>query len=152
MAAPNQPGPVTVVMGPGFEIEPQRAPGPMWLLESADRSRVGVVVASKTLRNVWVRSADQLTSVNQRKRKPNPLRNEAALIRVSLRSQLEHEVTWELSRVQMNVPYGTPLTAPHITTGGLCRWKAINKEGRHVGLDFYDLLIEGDCAPSKVVP
>jgi hypothetical protein len=22
-------------------------------------------------------------------------------------------------------------------------WKAINKEGRHVGLDFYDLLIEG---------
>jgi hypothetical protein len=21
-------------------------------------------------------------------------------------------------------------------------WKAINKEGRHVGLDFYDLLIE----------
>ncbi len=46
----------------------------------------------------------------------------------------------------MNVPYGTPLTAPHITTGGLCRWKAINKEGRHVGLDFYDLLIEGDRA------
>jgi hypothetical protein len=28
-------------------------------------------------------------------------------------------------------------------TGGLCKWKAINKEGRHVGLDFYDLLIEG---------
>ena len=53
MAAPNQPGPVTVVMGPGFEIEPQRAPGPMWPLESADRSRVGVVVASKTLRNAW---------------------------------------------------------------------------------------------------
>jgi hypothetical protein len=25
----------------------------MWLLESADRSRVGVVVASQTLRNVW---------------------------------------------------------------------------------------------------
>jgi hypothetical protein len=31
---------------------------------------------------------------------------------------------------------------PRVTTGGLCRWKAINKEGRHVGLDFYDLLIE----------
>ena len=43
----------------------------------------------------------------------------------------------------MNVAYGTPLTAPHVTTGGLCRWKAINKVGRHVGLDFYDLLIEG---------
>jgi hypothetical protein len=44
MAAPNQPGPVTVVMEAWFEIEPQRAPGPMWLLESADRSRVRVVV------------------------------------------------------------------------------------------------------------
>ena len=45
----------------------------------------------------------------------------------------------------MNAPCsGAPLTAPHVTTGGLCRWKAINKEGRHVGLDFYDLLIEGD--------
>ena len=32
--------------------------------------------------------------------------------------------------------------APHVTTGGLCRWKPINKVGRHVGLDFYDLLIE----------
>src|SRR6266496_4623983 len=43
----------------------------------------------------------------------------------------------------MNAPCsGAPLTAPHVTTGGLCRWKAINKEGRHVGLDFYDLLIE----------
>src|ERR1700693_4554984 len=66
MAAPNQPGPVTVVMGAWFEIEPQRAPGPMWLLESADRSRVRVVVASKTLRNARVRSADQCTSVNER--------------------------------------------------------------------------------------
>ena len=28
--------------GAWFEIEPQRAPGPMGLLESADRSRVGV--------------------------------------------------------------------------------------------------------------
>jgi hypothetical protein len=49
-----------------FEIEPQRAPGPMWLLESADRSRVRVVVASKALRNVRVRSTDQLTSGNER--------------------------------------------------------------------------------------
>ena len=44
----------------------------------------------------------------------------------------------------MNAPVGAPLTAPHVTAGGLCRWTAINKEGRHVGLDFYDLLIEGD--------
>jgi hypothetical protein len=45
----------------------------------------------------------------------------------------------------MNAPCsGAPLTAPHVTIGGLCRWKALNKVGRHVGLDFYDLLIEGD--------
>jgi hypothetical protein len=56
----------------------------------------------------------------------------------------------ELLRVQTNVPCGTPLTAPHVTTGGLCRWKAINKEGRHVGLDFYDLLIEAIGAAVEV--
>ena len=67
MAAPNQPGPVTVVMGPGLRSNPNVLPAPMWLLESADRSRVGVVVASKTLRNVSLRNADQLTSVNERK-------------------------------------------------------------------------------------
>src|SRR5713226_2527625 len=51
----------------------------------------------------------------------------------------------------MNAPCsGAPLTAPHFTTGGLCRWKAINKEGRHVGLDFYDLLIEGDYTNNPV--
>jgi len=49
----------------------------------------------------------------------------------------------------MNVPCGTPLTAPHVTTGRLCRWKAISKEGRHVGLDFYDLLIEGHYAHNR---
>ncbi len=48
----------------------------------------------------------------------------------------------------MNAPCsGAPLTAPHVTTGGYAdgtmERKAINKEGRHVGLDFYDLLIEG---------
>jgi hypothetical protein len=43
----------------------------------------------------------------------------------------------------MNAPCsGALLTAPHVTSGGLCRWKAINKVGRHVGLDFYDLLID----------
>jgi hypothetical protein len=46
----------------------------------------------------------------------------------------------------MNVSCGTPLRAPRVSAGGLCRWKAINKEGRHVGLDFYDLLIEGHYA------
>ena len=49
MAAPKQPGPVTDGDGAWFEIEPQRAPGPTGLLESADRSRVRVVVASNGL-------------------------------------------------------------------------------------------------------
>jgi hypothetical protein len=49
MAAPNQPGPVTVVMGPGLRSNPNVHRAPMSPLESADRSRVRVVVASKTL-------------------------------------------------------------------------------------------------------
>src|SRR2546430_17361604 len=52
----------------------------------------------------------------------------------------------------MNAPCsGAPLTAPHVTTEGLYRWKTINKVGRHVGLDFYDLLIEGDYTHNAVV-
>jgi hypothetical protein len=80
--------------------------------------------------------------VNEPK-KPNPLTNEAPLNCVSLRSQLELELTWGPVKGLDERPRGTPLTATHVTTGGLCRWKAINKVGRHVGLDFYDLLIEG---------
>ena len=95
MAAPNQPGPSRCDRA-WFEIEPQRAPGPMWLLESADRSRVGVVVVSKTLRNVRVCQApiNLLLETIEVDEKSNPLRNEAALNCVALRSQLEHEVTW----------------------------------------------------------
>jgi hypothetical protein len=43
----------------------------------------------------------------------------------------------------MNAPCsGAPLTAPHVTTGEAMQMES-NKVGRHVGLDFYDLLIEG---------
>ena len=43
----------------------------------------------------------------------------------------------------MNAPCsGAPLTAPHVTTGGYADGKQLTMEGRHVGLDFYDLLIE----------
>ena len=68
----------------------------MWLLESADRSRVGVVVVSQTLRNVRVCEApiNLLLETIEVDEKPNPLRNEAQLNCVSLRSQLKHEVTW----------------------------------------------------------
>ena len=42
MAAPNNPGLRHRCDGPGFEIEPQRAPGPMWPIQSADRSMATV--------------------------------------------------------------------------------------------------------------
>src|SRR5438445_9501393 len=44
---------------------------------------------------------------------PTPLRNEAQLNCVSLRSELKYEVSWELSRVKMKAPFGVPLTAPN---------------------------------------
>ena len=72
------------------------------------------------------------------------LRNEAQLNCVSLRSQLELQLTWEPGKGPDERPCGTPLTAPHVTTGGYADGKQLTKEGRHVGLDFYDLLIEGD--------
>jgi hypothetical protein len=43
----------------------------------------------------------------------------------------------------MNVPYGTPLTTPTSPPEGYADGKQLTKVGRHVGLDFYDLLIEG---------
>ena len=37
-----------------------------------------------------------------------------------------------------------PMTAPQVTTVGLCQLgNRTSKDGRHVGLAFYDLLIEG---------
>jgi len=164
MAAPNQPGPVTDVMGAWFEIEPQRAPGPMGLLESADRSRVTVVVASQAWRNGRVRSGDQWIKVllgtnrNDRGRQfasiaedmpirtENPIRSKerspTKLRCASFPARLS--VTWGAVKGQDERPlFGAALDSSHITTGGIRRWKAINKEGRHVGLDFYDLLIEG---------
>jgi hypothetical protein len=63
----------------------------------------------------------------------------------ALRKACQYERKTESTKGQDERPlFGGALDSSHVTTGGLCRWKAINKEGRHVGLDFYDLLIEGD--------
>jgi hypothetical protein len=106
----------------------------------------------------------------QEKAKTTPLRNEASLNCVSLRSQLDCEVTCGAVQGQdERRPSAAPLTAPQVTpelyaarkktskvsrqdrqNGAYCRFcgnvaiatKNKNKEGRHVGLDFYDLLIE----------
>ena len=61
-------------------------------------------------------------------------------LRKACQYELKTESTKERSPTELRC---ASLPAPHVTTGGLCRWKAINKVGRHVGLDFYDLLIEG---------
>jgi hypothetical protein len=53
------------------------------------------------------------------KAEPAQLRNEARLNCVSLRSQLELEVTWGPVKGLDERPWGTPLTAPHVTTGGV---------------------------------
>jgi hypothetical protein len=78
----------------------------------------------------------ELKTESTKERSPTELRCASFPARLS--------VTWGAVKGQDERPLsGAPLTAPHVTTGGLCRWKAINKVGRHVGLDFYDLLIEG---------
>jgi hypothetical protein len=42
----------------------------------------------------------------------------------------------------MNVPFGAPLTARKSPSDVYANVGKQIKEGRHVGLDFYDLLIE----------
>jgi hypothetical protein len=78
--------------------------------------------------------------VNKQK---NESTNEAPLDSVSLRSQFELELTWGPVKGLDERPRGTPLTAPHVTPEGDADGKQLIKVGRHVGLDFYDLLIEG---------
>jgi len=83
---------------------------------------------------------DELKTESTKERSPTELRCASFPARLS--------VTWGTVKGQDERPLsGAPLTVPHVTTGGFAdgtmERKAINKEGRHVGLDFYDLLIEG---------
>ena len=80
----------------------------------------------------------------QQKQKPqnHQLRNEAQLNYVSLRSPLDDEVAWSPVKGQDERPTAAPLTALHATGRSLVDVGEKNMEGRHVGLDFYDLLIE----------
>jgi hypothetical protein len=133
-----------------------------------------------------VRRSVDANEKDRERAKTTPLRNEAQLNCVSLRSELDCEVTGEAVKGQDERPFMAPLTAPPVTTGSIqherelalgglntrktdksgdalgrpsCQssllsdpnanfsvemWRKSNmKEGRHVGLDFYDLLIEG---------
>src|ERR1700693_4204226 len=89
-------------------------------------------------------SVDAQEEARERKRaETTPLRNEAPLNCVSLRSQLDCEVTYGAVKGQDERPLRGALDSPvsHHRTSMLNVGKQI-KEGRHVGLDFYDLLIE----------
>jgi hypothetical protein len=82
----------------------------------------------------------ELKTDSTKERSPTELRCASSPARLS--------VTWGAVKGQDERPlFGGALdSSPRHHTGGLCRWKPINKVGRHVGLDFYDLLIEGHNA------
>ena len=69
-------------------------------------------------------------------------RNEAQLNCVALRSLLDYEVAWRAVKVQDERLKPAPLTTLHPTGHSFIDVGEKNMEGRHVGLDFYDLLIE----------
>ena len=68
-------------------------------------------------------------SMLKQKRKPLPLRNEAQLNCVSLRSQLDREVTCGAVKGQDERRHSAaPLTAPQVTPGDRCSTEE-NKQG-----------------------
>jgi len=68
--------------------------------------------------------------------------NEAQLNCVALRSSLDYEVAWRPVKGQDERLKPASLTALHATARRVVDLGEKNMEGRHVGLDFYDLLIE----------
>src|SRR5262250_231668 len=80
-----------------------------------------------------------------RNKKQNPTastKDEAQLNCVALRPQPDDEVAWRPVKGQDERPKTAPLTALHATGRSVVDVGEQNMEGRHVGLDFYDLLIE----------
>jgi len=70
------------------------------------------------------------------KAEPTQLRNEAQLNCVSLRSELDDEVTCEAVKGQDERQLRAPLTTPQVTTGGLCSSGRDNKEAATSALTF----------------
>src|SRR6516165_2746862 len=90
-------------------------------------------------------SGDALVCPREKKQNPNPsTKDEAQLNCVALRPPLDFEVAWRAVKGQDKRPKNGALDSSprHRTQHRRCRRK--NKEGRHVGLDFYDLLIEAN--------
>ena len=86
---------------------------------------------------------DMLARPRDKKQKSTPsTKDEAQLNCVALRPQLDYEVAWRPVKGQDERPKTAPLTALHATGRSVVDVGENNMEGRHVGLDFYDLLIE----------
>ena len=124
MAAPNNPGPVTTVMDLGFKSDPNVHRAQKWPISSADRSRATVGGAGQDFWRAWKRREAILCSVDHNREIPwrvkaewkwerrfcwggwipqsetPPLRNEAPLNCVSLRSALDYEVAWRAVKGQ----------------------------------------------------
>jgi len=89
------------------------------------------------------RSGGDLLLVQQKqKNQTHPLRNEAQLNCVALRPRLDYEVAWRALKGQDERLKPAPLTALHAIGHSIVDVGEKNMEGRHVGIDFYDLLIE----------
>src|SRR5215468_1498553 len=84
------------------------------------------------------------TCCSSEKKKPQTLQlwNEAQLNCVSLRSSLDDEGAWRAVKGQDERQKTAPLTALHAPGHSIVDVGEKYMEGRHVGLDFYDLLIE----------
>ena len=79
----------------------------------------------------------------KKQQNPNPsIKDEAQLNCVALRPSLDYEVAWKAVKGQDERQKTAPLTAFHATGRSLVDGGEKNMEGRHVGPDFYDLLIE----------
>jgi len=87
---------------------------------------------------------DTLACPRDKKQNPNPsTKDEAQLNCVALRPPLDYEVAWRTVKGRDERQKTAPLTVLHATGRSVVDvGKKKNKEGRHVGLDFYDLLIE----------
>src|SRR5215472_11839795 len=145
------------MMDLGFKSNPNMHRGPEVAHSECDRSRANVGGAGRffweRLRDanqLYVLAGLQYRSLRrlggslllvQQQQNPKPINYGTQL--VSLRSSLDYEVAWRPVKGQDERQKTAPLTALHATGGIVVDVARKNMEGRHVGLDFYDLLIEG---------
>src|SRR5882672_1031419 len=169
MAAPTNPRFITLSDGPGYLERTPTCTGPLSgpfrvRIEAWQRwGGVSQSFSDDLVRNkstmFWYRnetmmmehtrtvrrSGDAHEDARERKRaETTPSRNEAQLNCVSLRPELDCEVTCGAVKGQDERPLRGALDSPasHHRTSMLTSENKLIKEGRHVGLDFYDLLIE----------